>query len=70
LKQGDYTFNIDFILEFIASNTKIVFAIGAEAILKLLSKIDLTKEIASLKTKIDPSSQTFARDVQRLKILT
>jgi hypothetical protein len=34
-----------------------------------LEKINLAKEITLLKKKIDPSSQTFTKDVQRLKIL-
>ncbi|GMO15512.1 MAG: DNA-directed RNA polymerase subunit beta' [Mycoplasmoidaceae bacterium] len=70
LKKGDYTFNIDYILKFIADKTKIVFGIGAEAIQKLLANINIDKEIAELKRKIDPNSSDFAKKVQRLKILT
>jgi DNA-directed RNA polymerase subunit beta' len=69
LTQGDYTFNIDAILEFISEKTGIKFGIGAEAILELLKKINVNAEIKSLKSKINPDSPTFSRDVNRLKIL-
>jgi DNA-directed RNA polymerase subunit beta' len=69
LTHGDYTFNIDAILEFISDKTGIKFAIGAEAILELLKNIKLSAEIKSLKSKINPDSPTFNKDVNRLKIL-
>jgi DNA-directed RNA polymerase subunit beta' len=69
LLKGDYTFNIDSILEFISTHTGIQFGIGAEAILELLKKIDLDKEISALNKKMTPGSASFSKDIQRFKIL-
>jgi hypothetical protein len=69
LSTGDYTFNIDLILDFISTNTSIKFSTGADAILDLLKKIDIDKEIKELNKKMSPNSSTFSKDIQRFKIL-